>query len=380
MRVIFDGRPIRNPMSGVARYCLNLSNEMSRLIQGDDDLEIDVFCQNWRNSNTVLSSIKEDLRFTSVKCQEKIPSRLANLTFEFLPAISKQFYNGPYDIIHETYFANLGSKKSEKKVVTIHDVIPLEFPNYFNKRNSYFSRRNFFRQCSEADHIICVSEYTKSKILEFAEYDKPITVLPCGVETAPTDTLFSSRERLEQLFIDQDQINILYIGNIEPRKNLITLANAISTLNEKNKQYRLLIAGYSNFQADEIIESAKNTLGESVVYLGSVSDAEKWWLLENSNLFVLPSLYEGFGIPVIEAYAAGCIPVFSNCSSLSELAVLDSQLFDPKSIIDMAGVISRAVENDSLRNEIRSKANLKLDQYNWRKISSKVVEIYRSLG
>lgn len=377
MRVLFDGRPIRNPMSGVARYCLNLSNGITNLLREEDHITVDVFCQNWRKSNSTFESVRKTSN-ASFSCQKNIPPKFANLAFEFCPSLAKQFYNGPYDIIHETYFANLGSKKSEKKIVTVHDLIPIEFPHFFNKRNSYFSKKNFFRQCTEADHIICVSEYTKSKILEYADFDKPITVLPCGVEAAPTTAIPTNTRKLEHLLNDESLINILYVGNIEPRKNLITLAKAVAKLNSTNNRYRLIIAGYSNFQAHKIITSIQSILDDKTVYLGAVSDIEKWWLLKNADLFVLPSLYEGFGIPVIEAYSAGCLPVFSNCSSLTELAVSDKQLFDPKSISNIAEVISHAIDNKRLHGEIQAKADLKMPLYNWENISARVRDIYQT--
>ncbi|RLT92292.1 glycosyltransferase family 4 protein [Ketobacter sp.] len=374
MKILFDGRPIRTPLSGVARYCANLSHHLSLIARQENRAQIEVFCQDWKSRNTELQTIIAN-NDASFRCQDQINPKLANILFEFFPSYAKHFHNKKFDIIHETYFANLGKKTKEKKVVTIHDVIPLDCPEYFNQKNSFFSKRNFYRQVKEADHIICVSEYTKLKVIEYSDYQGPISVIPCGVES-PTAPTSESQAKTKD---EKRTIDILCLGNIEPRKNIVALASAVAILNKKSPDFRLIVAGYGNYRAAEIISESREILGDNLNYLGPISDTEKWRLLRNVDLFVFPSLYEGFGIPVIESYRAKCAPIFSNCSSLTELAVDERQLFDPRSPIDIAQTIDRFTHDAALKAQTIEKAQANLPKYSWPEIAQNVYNIYQAL-
>jgi glycosyltransferase involved in cell wall biosynthesis len=119
------------------------------------------------------------------------------------------------------------------------------------------------------------------------------------------------------------------LGNVEPRKNLKTLVQAWQQVAQDVRGVRLVIAGRKNFQADEILSYGEQLLGDKMLFLGSVSESEKWNLMNAADGFVFPSVYEGFGIPVVEAYSAGCPIVFSGTTSLPEISVTPDQMFDP---------------------------------------------------
>jgi len=368
IRVLFDGRPIREPLSGVARYCVSLSKALGDI----QDIDVNVFVQNWKNKNIYIREIEDLDKLEIKRCHPK----LFNALMEFFPYFGGGLINKEqFDLVHETYFSGLGEVKNRKKVVTIHDLIPLEFPQYFNGSVRLFAGRNLYRQCKQADHVICVSDFTKNKVLEYCPNVRKISVIPCGVE--PYAGGYDSG-LLEKLSL-QPKSYVFYIGNIEPRKNLVKFARAFKKMKKPDEQIKFVIAGHLNYLAKEIILEITEILGNDFIYLGKVSEKDKWTLLDSAALFVFPSLYEGFGIPVIEAYYAGCPTILSAGTSLKELAVNDSQLFDPESIDDMAKCLRMFLDDKSMAQTIAKKAREYVSVFDWKNVAQKIKKIYVSV-
>ncbi len=337
MKVLVDCRPVRSPFSGVGRYCANLVNALA----ANTDNDYTAYCQNL-HSNEYLRQLRPSVRRIGTSAGPRL-TKLENLLHEYVPLASSQLVGHAFDVIHETYFARLGSaRNARKKVATIHDTISIDYPSQYSSRNAFYSRRNLMRQSREADEIICVSEYTRGRVLSLTECDpKKISVVGCGVD--PIDISISDVEAtLRQLSLQSPYV--LYVGNIEPRKNLTVLFDAWSMARKRLPEYKLVVAGRYNYLGKPIIEYGQALLGSSFVYLGGVSDKDKAALLRGARLFVFPSLYEGYGIPVIEAYSAGCPCIFSDSTALRELSVDDRQMFSPLSAASIAEKMLECLE------------------------------------
>lgn len=320
-RILFDCRPVRSPISGVARYCIGVAEALTR----SEALWSDLFVQSQRGSNEFLSLLPK----SATQVHSRIAPddrRIQNAILEFLPMTQPLLLGRKYKILHETYFANLGHRQGAAKVATIHDVIPLERPELFSKRNAAFSTRNFYRQAREADVIISVSDYTRQRILEYVpSANERIVVIGNGVdpniifgpEVAPlaTDDALAGRPY------------VAHVGNVEPRKNLMTLARAFDQAFPAGSDWRLVLAGKQNFKAEQILAEIWALLGERFCYLGPVSEGRKWQVIAHAQAMAMPSEYEGFGIPIYESYAVQTPVMVADNSSMTELAMRPEQLF-----------------------------------------------------
>jgi len=324
MRILFDCRPVRDPISGVARYCLGLSEALIRTY----DLDIDLFVQAQGGTNRFLDLLPPGAsqRQSTLFANRKI---VQNALLEYLPFVEPMLIGGRHQVLHETYFANIGTRRGGAKIATIHDVIPLERPELFSKRLTTYSERNFYRQAREADAIIAVSEYTRQRILHYApEAEGKISVIGNGVDSVivngPKVTPLAARDPLaERPFVG-------FVGNIEPRKNLITLARGFDLAFPEGSDWRLVFAGRENFEAKPILEEIMRILGDRFLYLGPVSEERKWQVLAHARATAMTSEYEGFGIPIYESYAVSTPVMIADNSSMTELAVRPEQLFPTK--------------------------------------------------
>lgn len=310
MKICIDGRPIRDPITGVAAYVLSILHCMR-----ESSCEMEAFVQSNMGKNKYLELIKNYKNICSVNNSfiENIKTEL-NIT----PKILK---NQKYDIVHETYFSNLPIN-ADFKISTIHDVIPLDFPNFYNFKNRFFSKRNFYRQAHESDLIITVSNYSKSRILNISKSNKKVEVMPLAVSDIIKKNKNSHVGNKNDNFY-------LVIGNIEPRKNLITAAKAVNLINKKrDNKVKLVSVGREIFKSSNILAEVNDILGDNFKYMGFVSQEEKIKLLQQCKALIMPSSYEGFGIPVIEGHIIGCPVLIANNSSLTELAICKEQLFE----------------------------------------------------
>jgi glycosyltransferase involved in cell wall biosynthesis len=360
-------RPVRTPISGVARHCIDLA----LALKARHEFEIYGLYRGNRSTNEALRSVEGIAAISSVS---HVSPKILNLVLEFLPAFSSTVIDGKFDIVHETFFGNIGSKRKGKKVVTIHDIIPIENPAYFNYKNVIFTRRNFKRQCREADHIFSDSHYTKKKILEYASISEDkISIVPVGFTT-------TIKERDPQFLVDNgiaDRRFLLYVGNIEPRKNIGLIARALKQLGPNFDDMHVVVAGHKNFAAQPIIDESKELLGNRFHFLGFVTETQKWTLLQAATAFVLPSFYEGFGIPIVECYRVRCPVLIANNSSLPELAVDERQLFDAHSVASLAARLTDLLGNPPWVQAAVQKATDGLGRFDYTSIAQDTAEVYK---
>lgn len=379
MAILLDGRPIRVPVSGVARYCLSLANAFVRLRDRGAlaDLPLpDVLVQSARGSNQTLGAL--DPRLHKVELTAFGRSRKTqNLVTEFLPALAATTTLKRYQLVHETYFANLAHTPRQRKVATIHDVIPLDHPHFFSRNNRLLAQRNLFRQVRLSDAVIAVSAYTKQRIVELTGCTPDhVRVIGCGVDAEDAQQGSSARWPIAgKLRADEDYC--LYVGNLEPRKNLDALIDAWATLAPRHRAVKLVVAGKFNYQAEATVARGQELLGDRFVYLGPVSEPDKWGALARARALILPSLYEGYGIPIIEAYLADTLALFSCTTSMTELAMDERQMFDPASVLAMAAVIDHALDDPAWTRDVRERARSWVAGQSWDRVAGDVADVYR---
>jgi alpha-1,3-rhamnosyl/mannosyltransferase len=369
------------PVSGVARYCLSLANALVRLRNAGElgDLPaVDVLVQTARGGNRTLNALDPQLRAVELTMFGR-SRKTQNLVAEFVPALAAATALRRYPLVHETYFANLAATPRQHKVATIHDVIPLDQPAFFNRNNRLLTRRNLHRQARLSDAIIAVSAYTKQRVVELTGCDPArVRVIGNGVDAADAakgrDAVWPIAGKLPA-----GENYGLYVGNLEPRKNVDALIKAWAMLPPRHRDVKLVVAGKLNYQAEATIAHGQERLGNRFSYLGPVSEADKWGAIAAARALVLPSLFEGYGVPIIEAYLAGTPALFSNTTSMTELATDPRQMFDPHDPAAMAEVIAHTLDDPAWLAEAGDRAGAWAAGQSWDRVARDVAQVYREV-
>lgn len=281
------------------------------------------------------------------------------------------------DVLHVPH-CNIPLLYRGKMIVTVHDLTHLIYPEFLPfKAVHWYFKYLFGAVCRRADHIMADSESTKRDLLHFYHPDpSKISVVPLGVGSEFVRKEKSALEYLyERYSIPRDKKLILYVGNLLPHKNLEKLMEAFSKMPDRG-DCRLILVGkaFENYAGN----AREKELGieNLTIHTGMVSQEALVDLYNLADLFALPSLYEGFGLPVLEALACGTPVACSNASSLPEVGGSVVDYFDPLDAAGMAKVLESGLDKKGTRDaEIREW----LTHFDWAKTSAAVVDVARSV-
>ncbi|HCB23032.1 hypothetical protein A3B42_02310 [Candidatus Daviesbacteria bacterium RIFCSPLOWO2_01_FULL_38_10] len=255
-----------------------------------------------------------------------------------------------------------------KRIATIFDLSFLHFPEMFIKKDLW-QLKNWTKFSAEnADHIITISNFSKQDIISQYKIDKNnITVAYPGFDS---EKFKVKSEKLKDRYI-------IYVGTIQPRKNLIRLMEAVARI----EGIKLIIVGKTGWEYEEILDAPKRLgIEDRVKFLGYVATDKLANLLNGATAFVLPSLWEGFGIPVLEAMACGIPVIVSNVSSLPEVVGKAGLLVDPYSVDQIEQAIRLLMTDAKLRQKY-SKAGLAQSQnFSWEKMAKQVLKVFEKVG
>lgn len=270
-----------------------------------------------------------------------------------------------------------------RPVVTIHDLGYLHFPEAHTAAQRLQLRLTTRWSARIARHIIAISEATRQDLTHLASVpsDK-ISVIPHGVSTRFTPIEDSARLQAvrERYGIRSDYI--LYLGTLQPRKNLPRLIEAFArALPALPRHTQLVLAGKKGWLAGPILERASQLgISERVHFTGYVEDRDLTALLSGASLFTLPSLYEGFGMPVLEAMACGVPVLCSQTSALPEVAGDAALLVDPCDTQAIADGIAELINNPSLRQQLRERGLTRAAHYTWERCARATLAVLSAKG
>ena len=291
------------------------------------------------------------------------------------------------DIFHSTnYFLPLLLWKT-RMVITIHDLIPLKFPHFTPRakktRFNWFFRWILLRCSHRADRVITISLHTRNDLItELGLPAEKITVVYNGI-----DSKYRVLERERVLRFCQEKLGstspfILYVGRFDPYKNVAGLILAFDRFRRDRKDDpRLVLAGHPDPRYPETGEIVRSLGLESrVVFLDGVDEDELIYLYNGARILILPSFYEGFGLPPLESMACGTPVIVSDRGSLPEV-IGDAGLFvDPDREESITGAIRTLWESDRLRSELREKGFKRAKDFSWEKTARETLEVYESLA
>ncbi len=285
---------------------------------------------------------------------------------------------GNPDIIHANNFSCPSGLKRAKLVYTLYDLHFLEYPELTTEENRGRCFEGVFAASIRADFIVSISHYSRNRFLEIYPHypGKRIRVVPLGSRFLLERSAQRQGEVLKGL---QDGEFWLAVGTLEPRKNLRRLLKAFAIYKEQaGFTYPLVVAGGKGWLEDDIEKFVRELgLTDDVNMLGYVADEELAWLYGGCRGFVYPSLYEGFGLPVLEAMGLGAAVITSNTTSLPEVGRDAVHYINPLDEHDIARGLQRLIADNNYREELKRKALVQAKRFSWEKSAAEVLGIYR---
>ncbi len=249
------------------------------------------------------------------------------------------------------------------KIVTIHDLSFLYYPEDFLKKDLYKLVNWTKQSIQQSKKILAVSQTTKKDILK--EY---------GVDENKVEVIYNGYEKdikipggVNKFKSSFNKPYILYVGTLQPRKNIISLIHAFAKFNQIYPDFELTIAGKKGWMYKHIFKQVVDLgLDKDIFFTDYISDQQLAFLYKNAFCFVLPSFYEGFGIPILEAMSFGCPVISSFASSLPEIGGDACLYFDPKISDDLKDKLIELKENNHLRKTLIDKGKLRVKNFSWK--------------
>lgn len=364
LRIGFDIRPFYEPLTGVGWYLYHLLHELAR----NDEIEVVLFGdarvtdEGPRFHADLPSNAK--LCVFDLRGQEK--SRLARP----LTAAAYVAWMALEDcdvIFGANYFLpRLMGAVARRRVVTIHDLTYKRFPELLQKETLQNLERQMMREIALADAIICVSESTRRDLLQFYEIDpQRVHAIHSGIAPLPEPYPMPGLPKRY----------ILFVSTIEPRKNLDVLLDAFEQLRDEYDG-SLVVAGRVGWKAEE---TARRLRAPGIVHLDYLPPAQLATVYRHADVFVFPSIYEGFGFPLLEAMALGVPSIAARSSSLPEIGGDATLYFDPKNSRELADALRRVLNDETLRRVLISRGRDRASKFRWDVAADETLRVIRSV-
>lgn len=365
MRFGLDGIPLQEKKSGIGHYTLELARALAALAP---EHEFEIVSPSPLPSTETSAP---NLHFTD--------ARARGLKRRYWWPIGLPLYcrRASFALFHGTNF-DLPYWTTSPTVLTIHDLSLLLFPQTHEERLVRRARRVLPLMVRKATAIITPSETVKGEVCEHlgVNGDKvfaiPEAARACFYPAPPSET-----EPVRQRLGIQPEF-ILFVGTIEPRKNLLALARAFEQIAKTHARTQLVIAGQKGWLSDDLMAYLEESeIRDRVLFTGHLSDDDLRALYSSCRVFVYPSLYEGFGLPLLEAMACGAPVVTSNVGSIVETVGNAARLISPTDSDDLAQAIT-ALLDDAREREHRSSAGIKhARKFSWEKTAAATWEVYQ---
>lgn len=367
MRIVLDARKLHD--FGIGTYIRNLVTELGRLDHDGDY----VLLTKPEDAATAAAAgpnfraVVETSRPYSMAEQWRVPMAAARARA---------------DLLHEPHYV-LPPLTRCRTVVTIHDCIHLRFPEYLPSRAAFAYAHAMIRLAArKADRVLTVSDASKRDILHYTGVaPEKVVVVHNGLDarfaTAPdADAMDRVRQRFQL-----DHPFVLYVGNIKPHKNLERLIAAFASMRADGPEgLKLVVIGDETSKHPGLRQAVhRHRLDKHVRFFGFQPAATLVTFYRLARAFVFPSLYEGFGLPPLEAMANETPVVTSNLSSLPEVAGDAALLVDPYDVASIAEGIRRAVTDEPLRQQLIAKGRARAREFSWARAAADTLAVYREV-
>ncbi|MFN8445974.1 MAG: glycosyltransferase family 1 protein [Caldilineaceae bacterium] len=380
---ILDTRTATTHFPGIGRYVANLERELPGLLNEEEALvllEQEMGIHSLRSvhgwGDGEMKRIEVAASPFSLSQQWQVPKALRTFSHNPQSAI-----RNPQFLYHSPYYL-MPYRPSMPTILTFYDVIPLLYPEYVSLQARLLFRLTTQFACRAASHIVSISDASSRDLTRyFGVPANKITTTSLAPDPRFQPQQPAECDRVRQKYNLPEHF-ILYFGINKPHKNLVSLIDAYAKLirNPQStiRNIPLVIAGAWDARYPEAKQHAAS-LGDNVRFLGRIDDAGLPGLYASATVFVFPSKYEGFGLPVLEAMACGTPVACSNTSSLPEVAGDAALLFDPTNVGEISAAIEQLVSNEGLQKELRQRGLNQAARFTWRKTAEKTLDVYRTV-
>jgi glycosyltransferase involved in cell wall biosynthesis len=367
MRIGIDGLPLTAPLAGIGHYTLELARHLSL---GWPEDEIDIISPKPFHPSVLDQPHETQLRLTTSKVNP-----ITGRWWSF--GLPRYLRRSLPHVFHGTNF-EIPFRSVCPTVVTIHDLSLLLYPQTHQRRRVWRARHRLPLMARRANMIITVSEAVQSEINKHLK----IPLEKIAVVHSAARQLFTPMEKQKAEEI-RKRLNVrenflLYVGTIEPRKNLSLLVRAFEeSLLGKERGMQLVLAGKKGWLVDELYTSLQESpTGKHVHFTGHLDDDELCALYSSCKLFVYPSLYEGFGLPPLEAMACGAPVLASRIPSISEVVESAAQLVSPNSSREFAEAMRDLTGNDAKREQLIAAGFQRVAEFSWVRTAEQTRAVY----
>ncbi len=370
MRIALYANPILDRGVGVGTYCTELARHLPQVAPDD---EFVLFYNSFKRPSEAGPVLRELVQTPNVRVQLNLGIKRAIAKawrFGFPPV---ELFTGPLDVYHGTNCFAAPTRRA-RKVVTVHDLTPLLFPQWHTREVQGYAHE-LRRTIHQPDLIVADSEATRRDLerhLGVAPERVRVVPLAAGSHFHPPDpaTLpdILARHGIQRPYV-------LHTGTLEPRKNLVRLLNAFA---RTTRDHDLVLVGTKGWLSDEIHATiAKLRLADRVRLTGYVPREDLPAIYAGAEAFCYPSLYEGFGLPPLEAMACGTPVITSNVSSLPEVVGSAAVLVDPHEEESLSEALQRVLGDADLRQRLRERGLEQASRFAWERTARETHAAYR---
>jgi len=382
MNIGIDARVVTDKNSGLVDYVINLIKELIR----NPQISLYVFGQ--KKYESVFSSIKEksNLYLIPVYFSNNFLS-LKDFIYEQtgFPKIVNQYQ---LDIFHNPFGFGIPLFLKHKLLLTIHDLIPLYDYDNLSTMQKILYRLSLNISVKKADHIVTISNFTQNDLIKFFPGISPekLTTIHNGFDNLSQVKNISKVFRNLQAEHSLNEKYILYIGSATKRKNLLRMVTAFINLKcIFNFRHKLvLVSKFDRLETLKTYHQIKHIAGnhkmdDEIIYTGYVEQEEKAALIKNCDFFIYPSLYEGFGLPILEAMCFNKPVLCSNLKVFKELYNHQVKYFNPQSVTSIEKALSEMITKPQPNNQAGISMNEITNNFSWKKMSDQYLRLYKRI-
>ncbi|MBN3948856.1 MAG: glycosyltransferase family 4 protein [Nostoc sp. NMS7] len=391
LKIIVDATPVFPKPSGVGFYVANLIRSLNAL-QFQEEFQLGIAYQpglkNWLLGKVAVPNCLNEYSHIyilpiPVRVSDLLltSTQVSNLFLYYFQTYFEQCFDYP-NILHGTNYSVYPCNNS-LKVMNIYDLTFIKYPNYIDSVVKRYAER--VKRCLQwTDIVLTISESSRKDIIEYLDVDpKKVYVTPLASRYSPN--YLSDKKNIaaleKQVNYDFSKPYLLFVSTIEPRKNINAIIYAFNLLKKKCKiEHQLILIGKKGWNYDPIFADIESSPWKSQIHhLDYLSDELVALFYSKADVFVYPSHYEGFGLPVLEAMTLGAPVVTSNTSSIPEVSGDAAILIDPNDPVQLAEAILKVISDSQLRQELINKGKARAKLFSWERTAKETLNAYRTI-
>ncbi|HSP34335.1 MAG TPA: glycosyltransferase family 1 protein [Thermoanaerobaculia bacterium] len=362
LRIGVDIRPFYEPLTGVGWYLYHLLHELARR----DDVELVLFgdARMTDEGPHLHCDLPEGSQLCAFDLRGQPKSRFARPLTAAAYVVWMALLDCDVFFAANYFLPRLMGAVALRRVIVVHDLTYKRFPELLQKETLDSLERQMSREIALADAIVCVSESTRHDLLAYYQADPHrVHAIHSGIATPPQSAPL----------VGLPPHYILFVSTIEPRKNLSVLLDAFAAVQSDYDGW-LVVAGKIGWKSEDI---APRLHAPRIMHLDYVPAPELATAYAHADLFVFPSLYEGFGFPLLEAMSLGVPSIAARSSSLPEIGGDAALYFDPHDAGELASLVRRVLRDDTLRRDLVARGRERAAQFRWDAAAEKTLKVLR---